>query len=258
MEKAANYLDNLLIKHNVSLKKIYDCNVSQKENIDGIKRIFNTEDENDFLLSLVALKLITENNSDKFIECFQKDSEIFYNLDDKFFRENKTLVLTAFIYNPAFFAMAVNMHGLIAYELQKQKRLSVKVAGKISEFISNAKNFRVPSFQLDYIAASSVDQGLISIMKKEDIDLNGIKGKLEIFGNAKDKAVQFEFEFNEAQQLFPFFLEITYLTTIDKKTHKIRLDDKKNNKYVLTSFVQYKIDFTESVIIKKIKGVKIV
>ncbi|MCL2793490.1 MAG: hypothetical protein FWD87_10435 [Spirochaetaceae bacterium] len=259
MEAITKYIDDLLIEHRVTLKMVYDCSVNEKKTIAGIKKIFDLKKQNDFLLSMVALRILSGNNTEKIHKYFQEDCDMYYDLDDKFFEENKTLILTAFIYNPRFFAMAVNMRGLIAYELQKQKKHGEK---KVTKKTLNVKEkiyggvFSVPAFQLDYLAASSDEPGLIEIMKRKKLDLNGIRGELSVYGNKQDRTILFSFEFEKAHTRCPFYLDIKYITRTDKKTHKVSLN-KKLKKIGIESQMQYNIDFSKGITITEIKGVKI-
>ena len=260
MDKISMYINDLLVQNNVSLKKIYDCSVKQKETISQIKKIFDSKTYNDYLLTMTVLRVIEGNKAENIIGYFKKDCGIDYNPDDKYFDDNKILVLTAFIFNPSFFSMAVNMHGLIMHELQRQNSsaalLSEKLNDlkeKVSDLVSKEKyvNLNIPAFQLNYISASTSNHGLIEIMRKDNIDLGGIKGTLIINGSEKNKIIQFKFEFPRPNRTFPFNLEISYTTKADNKKHKIILE--KINEYTLVSPEKNNINFTGSLTVNRIR-----
>ena len=257
MDTVTDFIDDLLIKHRVTLKMAYDCSVREKEAIQGMKEIFTLKKRDDFLLCMTALRILAGDNMDKIGGYFQKDSEMDYELDEQFFEKHKTLVLTAFVVNPAFFAMAVNAHGVIAYELQKQEQevpalehAAKRTLKPMKKFIS----FPLPSLQLDYLAASACGPELVEIMKPLKLDLDGIKGELAVDGS-ENRTIQFRFEFEELHQRFPFFLDLTYRTEADQKIHSVSLNERRNE-YDIVSPMQYDIDFSQGIAITEIKGVK--
>ena len=264
MDKVTEYLNNLLIKHRVSLKMVYDCSVNQKETIDGIARIFDSEAYNDYLLSMTVLRILAGNDTDKINGYFKHDYGIDYDLNDKFFEEHKILVLTALMLNPSFYSMAMNMHGLISYELYKQESPVAAAAGKFNDlkekvitFISKETYipFNAPVFGLVYQSAGTSGNQLIEIMRKENIDLNGIKGSLIVNANEKNNVIQFQFEFAESHRFVPFYLEVTYVTEADNKTRKIKINEKHSGR--ISSRKKKNIDFTRDITVTKIRGIKI-
>jgi len=259
METTVKFIDSLLIRYRVTLKMVYDCNANEKEAIADIKSIFDLGTPRDFRLCLVALRILGGNNAEKVAEYFKSDRGILYDADDQFFDENKTLVLTAFMYNPAFFAMAVNLHGLIDHKLQKQKlpvMETVKNLPHIFDFIPK------PALQFEYLAASGAGRKMKQIGKPAAVELNGISGELRIDGSKEmNNAVQFVFLFSKYHRQVPFYLDVSFVTKADKLTHKARIckkhesSDKK--KLAITSPVQYEIDFSKGIAVTEIRGVEI-
>ena len=268
MKTVTRFIDDLLIENNVTLKMVYDCSVNDRETICGIKKIFKAENQRDFLLSLTALRILGKNNRDKVAGYFKKDYGIRYDLDEQFFEQNKTLVLTAFLHNPAFFAMAVNIHGLIRHELQKQEAPSIQAAvdtahdllNKVYDFIFTPQ----PALQFGYVAASGADVKWITVGKPVQVNLNGIKGGLHIFGkdlNGK-RSVLFRFAFAEYFKPLPFYLDVKFITNIDNMTHELRLDEKyvdnpEEKELVITSQVKTGIDFSKGITVTEIRGINI-
>lgn len=256
MESVTKFIDSLLVKNRVTLKMVYDCSVNDREIITDIKKIFDLENKQAFLLCLVALRILGENEKNKIAEYFKNDSQMYYDLDDQFFEENKTVVLTAFIYNPEFFTMAVNMRGLIEHELQKQKNLKIM-----------PKNKKSPpqTWHFEFLAASSAGPKWKPVGEPLMIKLkNGIDGRLSIYGkDLKGKRVAlFRFAFAKYYQCLPFYLDITFITKADNLTHKAKLGEKyidnpKMNELVITSSIQDKIDFSGGINVTEIREISI-
>jgi len=250
MEKT-EYINNLLNKNKVSLKMVYDCKVKENENLKNIERIFEEDSKGkEFLLCQAVLRILCNDNTDKFIEYLKNDTGMNDELNDIFFEKHKTLILTAFIYNRTFFAMAVNLHGLIACKLKNQKISIIR-----NKTRSGISAFPIRAFRLKHLAAGSRGPELISILTAKTLNLEGIKGELSVYGNNQNMVVQFRFEFKEFHNPFPFFLCIEYVTNADKKKRKIDLNIK-HNEYVIVSKMNYNIDFSKGITIEKIGSIK--
>jgi hypothetical protein len=220
MERKVNagdeFIDQLLLKYRISLRAVADFAEAHTEDLRQAGNMFDLRTDRDKKLCLALFRLFSEDPAVR--ESFCGRYHIAgSSADDLFFEQHKLLLISAFIYNPSFFAMSCNLYGIIKSQLAFQTDVQEK--GK--EHQSGAA-IKIISFQRTVIpyAASAADEILREIWS-EDIKQDGISGKLRIVANNANDAgiVQFRFRFDEYRPEPPFYLRIQYETNSDHKVH---------------------------------------
>jgi hypothetical protein len=213
-DEGNEFIDQFLIKNKISLLTIAEFGEEHIAEIEQAENMFDLKDEKDRKLCLALFRFMAEADAPAIIESFCER----YNIadsppDDGFFEQNKIFLTAAFIYNPSFYAMSCNICGIIrshlAYEAEER--------GETPETENAAVIFIVFHRNIHVVTASGADEVLREIWS-EDIDQDGIKGKLRILANNKDNAglAQFRFKFNEYYSEPPYYLRIQYTTDADK------------------------------------------
>jgi len=215
MEKEFNpqdeFIDQLLLKNNISLRAVYRFADEHIKELEQAENIFDLKEERDKKLCIALFRLMAGKYADDISKNFCERYDISdSSIDDIFFEKNKLFLIAAFIYNPSFFAMSWNLCGIISSQIASRAETHVTV------------------FQFQRKVHAFAASGADDIMKpiwSEDINQDGINGKLWIDANNKDNAgmVQFCFLFGEYRPEPPYFMRIHYTTNIDNIGHTAEL-----------------------------------
>jgi hypothetical protein len=231
LNSALVFIDDLLIKHSVSLRTVYDFAEQHGEELRKAGEIFELKSERDKKLCLSLFKLLAGKSAKKMSAYYCRRYGIEKGPDKEFFEENKLFLITAFIENPAFFNMSWNLCGII------QTRLSLKKAPVTIKKTADDEEW-LPFGNMGFAFAASSGSFLETIFS-ESIDTNGIKGRLQVMANNENESgdVQFVFAFDEYSSRPPYFLVIRF-KTVDGKSHTIKLDTYDSNEHSKTLIIQ--------------------
>jgi len=230
------FIDELLLKHRVSLRSLSNVAETQMDDLQQAERIFDLKEEKDGKLCLALFRLMAGNHATAISESFCSMYNLDPSLDDFSFERNKLFLLAAFVHNPSFFAMSWNLCGIIQSELASQGEKSNRTF--------------LPRRNIAVLAASSADVAMKEIWS-EDIEENGISGKLRILANNKDGAgkLQFRFKFSEYHSEPPYYLVARYTTKSDGIEYQAELsttpvNNSKNKELVIASAIQTGVNYS--------------
>ena len=141
-------IDELLIKHNISLRILSDYADDHMEKLLKAEDIFNHKEDKDKRLCLAIFHLLAGDHAIAICECFCERYNIDASLIGKRISdENVMFLLAAFIYNPSFFAMSQNLCGIIrsqlAFEAEERKKMQID-----SEYTDTTVFIRAFGFRL--------------------------------------------------------------------------------------------------------------
>jgi hypothetical protein len=216
------FIDRLLLKYHISLRAVSDFTEGHREDLQQAGNIFDLKEGRDKKLCLAVFRLLSEKHAEDISESFCSRYNIDdTSVDDLFFEQNKLFLLSAFIYNPSFFAMSWNLCGII----QSQLAFQAKPQGATDKpQIAAGKVIRFPRTVVP-LAASGAEEELQEIWT-ESIKQENVFGKLRIFANNKDGAgkVLFRFRFHEYRSEPPFYLLVHYISNGDNSEHTAELN----------------------------------
>jgi hypothetical protein len=251
------FIDQLLLKYRVSLRRVYKFADEHMKELEQAENIFELKDDNDKKLCLVLFRLMAGKNSLAISKFFCDRYHINdYSIDDLFFEEHKLFLISAFIYNPSFFAASWNLCGIIishlAYEAEAKKETQKPQNGTVVIIVF--QRF-IPAEH----RASSAAETLKEIWS-EDIDQDGIQGKLLIEANAG--IVKFSFIFKEYRSEPPYNLRVHYKTQSDNVEHTaelnvIEVNSVRNRELIITSVPQHGIRYEDGFTITNLEVQKI-
>jgi len=225
-----DFIDELLLKHRVSLLALSDFADVHMDDLQRAERIFDLKEERDGKLCLALFRLLAGKHEAAISESFCNRYNLDTSLDDFSFEKNKLFLLAAFVYNPSFFAMSWNLCGIIRCELALRKELQEETPKQETGSVFSIVPKRRINIGVDVLAASSAGEEMEEIWSG-NIAEEGICGKLRISANNKDDAgeVYFAFEFKEYSPGLPFFLQVRYTTSIDRIEHIAKLTIEHNS-----------------------------
>lgn len=209
---ADELLCNLLLEHRIIHDDVNSCFKQHGDEIKGMMSIFEHKTNKDRQLSLTLFNLLTPEQGEEVITYYSKE----YNLSVKpdVSRDDVKLLLTACLKNKAFFSYAL--------------RVCERIKSRLSE------NCLAEFHHYDPIrmrhAAAPADDNFNEFFHDDSIVHNNINGTLFFKGNRKNQ-VYLEFVFAKYQSTIPFKLELSFVTTNDKKKHTI---DIPADKYVIS------------------------
>jgi hypothetical protein len=256
MEKKLNagndLIDRLLLKHRISLRTVSDFADKHMGELMRAEKIFELKEEGDQKLCLAIFRLLSEKQAEAISASFCSLCHIAdSSTDELFFERNRLFLLSAFIYNPSFFAMSWNLCGIMRSHLTAQAESSID-----GQEQKNGAARLIP-FQrtMHVLAASSADEALREIWS-ETVYLDGISGRLRILANDKDDAglMQFRFRFSAYHPEPPFYLRVFYTTNSDSGEHVVELstvavNNSGKGELVIASELQRGIRYSEGFVI---------
>jgi len=245
------HIETIRRQFGVALATIYSYNNEHKSEIDHISDIFylNGDSKGKVLALLYVLALGEEDNA---VKKYRKGTGLkgaeydSANLLDKY----KELLLTAMIYDPAFYAMAVNFRGFVnagytVAEVDKDSIKEIRPPHTVEKITVKQDRF----FPCNHNKSSKEK---IKVRRDDTADgpgyepkeycspirvnyEDGIYGDLVCLGNRKGPTLELRFRFRnkDTDQLvnaIPFKLSVEIFLNDNKKTrHTIKLDQVMNS-----------------------------
>jgi hypothetical protein len=120
--ETADFLNTLRLENRVTFKAIYACEREHRDEIQSMDTIFRLESEEDMRRCLAIPQILDPENADTLVDYFcskHRDNQ-FISAAKSHPAGYKVLLLTAFIFNPSFFAMAWNWCSLYRHEVRMQ------------------------------------------------------------------------------------------------------------------------------------------
>jgi len=212
----------------VALTTIYHYNNDHKGEIEHIRDIFYLKGASKEKV-LALLYMLSSGKEDDAIQKYREQTglnNIEYN-PTSLLDQYKVLLITAMVYNRAFYAMAVNYRGFVSAGLAVGKveeeavgTVPMKNTGwvylTIVKLESKKEKYRYISYEPVYRKAAA-GVGFTKVFEKP-FDHKGISGTLRFWGN-EEHEVYVDFVFDEFQELIPYKLELCFTTTRDHKQH---------------------------------------
>jgi hypothetical protein len=224
------FIHSIREEYGVSIKSIYDFKEKNKNEIDNIDDIFDSDDPSSVKKRLVLLSLISRDRATENLTyyCDAKDiSQESLGDDIKTF---KILILAALLYNNVFFVSSLNWRGLIQREISRIKEknkdynvsTSYKNAGTIIILLEEYKRKQgcvvyYNPLNKAIMFATGDSQGFESLQKMS-LKHDGISGILDFSGDDQ-YGIMLEFIFDEPQEHLPFNLEFCFSVISTKTKH---------------------------------------
>jgi hypothetical protein len=240
MDKTTEYLiedfiDDMLIKHNISLEKTIAYAKEHRAELEGMKRIFKLENADDarFLLSLPAL--MVPAIADNVVSYFRKEKagDPVIEATEPDIENCKLPLLSAFIHNPSFFTMAWNWCAMIRQELQARtnprRSFEVIKGEKAPQFVSKRTGLNI-KYQRQ--AASGAD----AVVQDGEWDIqrdNVLLGLLWL--EITERGTRFVFQFTDYTPEPSCYLVLKYKTKDgEPKSAALReIDSKPDNEGII-------------------------
>jgi hypothetical protein len=251
IDPASDFLNDLMLDNNISIKAIYDCGREHRETIENIRNIFNLKTKDDRKLCISLLAIMAGDQRERVIQYFREENNIDETLDEIFLKKNTSLLITALAYDTRFFAMAWNLCGFTIQALNS----AVYVEEEDGEEEVSGINIFFAS-RLDhpfiYMTADPAHADLLTFdsfdveAKFHDEDLSG---SMSLMGHPDGRRFRIEFNLKQFKPLIPFHLEVELIIGKDEKKHVILLNDISNDwdhkKSLIRSGEYTDIDFTK-------------
>ena len=209
--QGADFLDTLLLRNNITIKDLADQSNERYGELMDMERIFDLETESDFACCLTIPLLLDPLAAQKIIEYFREEEHdsLFSKTAQPDIEKYRLLLVSAFVFNPAFFAMAWNWCAFIRQELQLQLQLQ-------SQLQIKKENFKIFKYKPNVlVSVKNVRQQLHAASGKGQIQNIGnwpIDVDNELFGyltlNVISGAVRFKFKFAAYFDEPPCFVEV--------------------------------------------------
>ena len=223
------FLNSIMKENKVSIKSISDCMQENKNTIDNMGKIFDSDDSQSVRKRFVLLKLISRSNAQRNLYYYQKE----YNIDTEIETDvetYKTLIIAALMDNIEFYVSACNWCGLIQREVIRQQE-KTKSCADVEPYIKEVAGWIFFTFPLPIhkYGADGEDAGFSQFLEIKNLkykDPNEIKkdisGTLLIMTNNQNEA-KFEFSFDRFQLIIPYEIEVRFTTKHDPKKHVINI-----------------------------------
>jgi len=236
------HIETIRRQSGIALATIYNYNNEHKGDIERIGNIFylNGKDSKEKVLAL--LDMLSLGEEDDAVKKYRaetglKDAEYdSANLLNKY----AELLLTAMIYNPAFYAMAVNFRGFVnagyAIGEVEEDSLDLGLVEEEEEFAEAAIIFVfkingvIPLPALGAAAGHELKRfGEIYHFDDINVDEGLYCGDLTFWGDEKDQVLQLMFKIKDEKtgkpvDDIPFYLNVEFTLHFDMKRHTIKLD----------------------------------
>ena len=231
-QEEGELLNDIMLENNIHLKDVYTCAEQHWDEIQGMMNIFyNKKEIRNQRLILTLLGLIAQEQSDKVIAFYSEVYDISIKPD--FSKEDIKLILTACVYNHAFFLFALNLCERIESKLEDEAVIpnTIIVREENGYIIIEITFFRLIE---GYKASAAPADDDFKEFFSEPIIYKDIKGTLHFKGDT-EKRVYLEFVFDKYYKKIPFELKLCFTTTRDHKEHVIvipadkPLSDKETN-----------------------------
>jgi hypothetical protein len=204
-------LNALMLENHITFDDVYNC---AEQNMSGIKEmmsIFDHKNDRDRRLSMELIGLLSQSQGDRVITFYSGEyypSVNIKNLYKNFSKDDVKLLITACMYNPAFFSYALRLCERI------KSTFDVRQNTQIPPLYRKVKP--EPIYKL---AATGTIDDFIEFFT-EFIDYKSASGTLRFMGNDQQE-VYIEYIFDRFQDEIPFKLEFYFKTAHDNKEHPI-------------------------------------
>jgi hypothetical protein len=218
------FVNELLVKHNIPLEAIIACARERGGELDLMERIFDLKTAEDARLLLALPALLVPADAGRVVDYFRREENGNPLLESSVPGDDQCtlLLLSAFVYNPAFFAMAWNWCAYIRDRSRKAMPGFRLVKDTNSSHIIEFN----PARHIEYKAAA----GLGFHTFGETSNLPGI-GALAQLGDEMEGRfyLQFRLTIDSEAVPRPFAVEIEFTTLKDGERHRVRLEGNKDN-----------------------------
>jgi len=162
--EGADFLDTLLLRHHISLKMVYDCAEKQYDDLATMERIIDLEEEEDVRRFLATARILNPEDVDTIIENLRKEARKqnrnwIADVKEPPLENYAQLIISAFVYNTLFFAMALKKCELLMQSVQHSERQrndnKIKPFKRVFPKIGGSSS----SYRVEYKAASSAVKG---------------------------------------------------------------------------------------------------
>lgn len=249
------YINKCLVKYGISLKDLYDCEKENEDFIENAKEIFYLQTERDFEFFYVLTKLLSddENEAEEIRSYLAYEQNRFtllnepYPKDDEQLKSDILLMLTAWTFNEAFFALSWNWALIVRNEIAKQK-------GKPEQnSITNARIIFQSKLEWEEEYKAAASDGFQQFGKEHPIPNIG---KIGMEVGESGTAVIFYIKLDESANDIVFDADIYFATKADGKEYAAKISKKANTKIPksrkLLSGEISGIDFADKLVVTKI------
>jgi hypothetical protein len=247
-----DFLDTLLLRHHITLKMVYDCAAARYEELKGMERILDLKDEEDVRRFLVLPRILVPDGADTIIAHFREETQKQESkrwvsvVSEPDIEKYAVLLISAFVYNTPFFAMAWKRCDLLK-EAAYQKR-SVTPIHEIASQPKRARR-RESSYQFMYKAASAAVPGFRRFGTPFDFE----EGRLEALGAEFDGYyLQFRFTPNAAL-IRLYIIDVQFTTSEDHVSHVLRLRNNPDGVFRSSPKDGKNIDYTQGIEVQSVE-----
>jgi hypothetical protein len=242
------FVNELLVKHNIPLEAVIACARERGAEIDRMERIFDLETAEDARLLLALPALLVPADAGRAIDYFRKEEhdralpESAAPEDD----QHTLILLSAFVYNPAFFGMAWNW---CAYIRDRSRKAMPKLQLDRDTNNSRIIEFK-PARHIEYKAAAGGGFHTFG----ETTELPGIGTLAQLGGEMGGRLyLQFRLVITSAPESRPFAVEIDCTTLKGGKRYRVRLEgDRDDPDNAVIRSIPVEADYTHGIAIHQI------
>jgi len=247
--EGADFLDTLLLRHHISLKMVYDCAEKQYDDLNTMERIIDLNEEEDVRRFFATARILNPEGADAIIENLRKEARKqnrnwIADIQEPPPDSYTLLIISAFVYNTLFFAMALKKCELLMQSTHRSERQKDnKRRGPFKRLFPKTGE---SSYRIEYKAASSA----VPDFEKFGIPLEIEEGILESRG-AQFDVHYLRFYFRPKAEL-PGNCIIDVRFSVMGKNHNLRLY--KNDEIFISETQDGKgIDYTHGIEIESIE-----
>jgi hypothetical protein len=242
------FINELLVKNSIPLEAVIACARERGAELDRMERIFDLETAEDALFLMALPTLLVPDDAERVIDYFRKEAS-GGPLPESVAPEDgrcALILLSAFVYNPAFFAMAWNW---CAYIRDRSQKAMPKLRPAKDTSSSRVIEF-MPARHIEYKAAA----GLGFHTFGETTELPGI-GTLAQLGGEMGGRFYLQFRLTITSDLVPrpFDIEIDFITLKDGERRRVRLEaDRDDPGNTVIRSIPVEADYTHGIAIHQI------
>jgi len=118
-------LNDLMLENHITIKDVCNCAEEHKPKFKNMMNIFDLENERDQRLSLMLLHLLSRERGEEVTAYYCREHQLSVNIGNRienFPWNDVNLLLTACLYNPAFFFFALDLCEKIQIYLGQRER----------------------------------------------------------------------------------------------------------------------------------------
>jgi len=180
--EGADFLDTLLLRHHITLKMVYDFAAKQYDDLNTMERIIDLKEEEDVRRFFATVRILHPETADSLIENLRKEAQKQENKNWIAFVKEPSLdsyaplIISAFVYNAPFFAMAWKKCDMLLQSMQSSE--NQKNNSRILPFKRTFPKTGNSFYRVEYKAASSAVPGF----REFGIPLETKEGELKFLG----------------------------------------------------------------------------